>query len=855
MKPMHWPLPSPDGHLVATINLDAQGQLTYALALDQTPLMTESPLGLVLTGADLTRDLTFAAGPTRSRVDERYALPAGKLAEYHSAGWAYVLRFAQGTQAFELEFRLANNGFAWRYRVPGATGATAVVREATAFNFAAGLTDVWLQDIVASYEGPYNHGHWGQARQGQRYNLPALVHGAETPWLMVNEAGVLNLEQNYCISHVVGTAGAGLDLEFALEEKGRPVATTLPLETPWRYLLVAPTLDDVVRAHFNYDLNPASIIEDTSWIHPARTLWAWWSNDLGAQKFTEAKAYVDFAAANGFEAVLLDAGWDASWIQAFCAYAHAHHVQAWVWTAMQAIDTVESAEAHLPLWKRWGVDGVKIDFFENDSAHTAKQYKMMAEIAAREKLMVNFHGSTKPMGEGRTWPHFIAAEGIEGMEYYKWSSGPTAEHNCTVPFIRNAVGPMDYTPTGFINANRNTTMAHQAALAAVFESGCQDYAASIYNLLPWTGTRFLQRLAAKYDGMRLLAGEPGSHVAMLRWTKDAYVIGVIVNERRDLTLDLSFLPEGEFEVELYQDDRFGDQIHVTTQKVTRDSKLLLRLLEHGGAGLYIARHVTPYAVKPTGRFMAAGQVTYPASSMTPLLGSVRSAVSDEDGRAVLQLNHTATIACPENFAAGSHRLRLTYAALEPITLTLGDGHTRQTVTLPPASHGGTVFAVHDVSFPLVGGPFNLTLTRQAGPAPLLSAVQIGHAVEPAPLTLDVASAALSGHAHLTEATPAVLVGLDAKSSATFDPVFVADTGRYILAVNYYAAAGGTATVTVNGGQQVQAGLGGVGVWGATQVGELLTREVLVDLVAGANRIELTTAGQLPNLVNLTLQPA
>lgn len=118
---------------------------------------------------------------------------------------------------------------------------------------------------------------------------------------------------------------------------------------------------------------------------------------------------------------------------------------------MQRLDTREKAEELIPLWASWGVDGLKIDFFENDSQHTMWQYNMLADLMIQYKLMINFHGSVKPMGEGRTWPNFMTAEGIMGMEHYQWSDLPNSLHNCTVPFTRNVAGPMDYTPTAFSN--------------------------------------------------------------------------------------------------------------------------------------------------------------------------------------------------------------------------------------------------------------------------------------------------------------------------------------------------------------------------------------------------------------------
>lgn len=216
---------------------------------------------------------------------------------------------------------------------------------------------------------------------------------------------------------------------------------------------------------------------------------------------------------------------------------------------------------------------------------------MLAGLMAKHRLMINFHGSTKPMGEGRTWPHFMTAEGIMGMEHYKWSDMPNARHNCTVPFTRNVSGPMDYTPLGFSNANRNTTHAHQLALPVVFDSGVTHYCASIFYLEPWMGTRFIRRTRAHYDEVRLLKGYPGRDVAMLRRKGEEYLLGIITTLKQTTTIALDFLPEGTWEAEIYEDGDKDHLLRLSTRTVTRDDTLVLPLMENGGAAVYIARQL------------------------------------------------------------------------------------------------------------------------------------------------------------------------------------------------------------------------------------------------------------------------
>ncbi|HHV09503.1 MAG TPA: hypothetical protein GXX75_04375 [Clostridiales bacterium] len=852
-----WKITSPKKNLSVILHLGEEGAIAYEVTLGGKPCASGA-LGLVTSLADFTGGLRFVEMEAPAEINERYSLPAGKKAVYENHCIESRLHFVRQETPFVLVVRAYDNGAALRYEIPVEGEGFSVLRESTDFCFAEGLDDVWLQDWVATYEAPYNKSSWGPAHNGRHYGMPVLVGGgASGPWLMVNEAAVLNTGGSYCVSHVKGTAARRLTLDFAPEEKGAPIPSPLPFQSPWRYLLIAGTLDEVVNSTLNYNLNPPAKMEDTSWIKPARALWAWWISDTGAQVFTEVKQYVDFAAAMGFEAVVVDAGWDETWIRQFCNYAHARNISPWLWTAMQDIDTEETAGYYLPLWKSWGADGVKIDIFENDSAHTAWQYNMMADIMAREKLMVNFHGCTKPMGEGRTWPHFIAAEGIMGLEYYKWRDQPNAEHNCTVPFIRNAAGPMDYTPVGFTNKNRNTSMAHQMALAAVFESGCTHFAASIFNLEPWSGTSFLRRLKPKYDGLRLLAGYPGDHVAILRWVQSSeeYVVGCICNQKRAMRLPLDFLPEGDFEAEVYKDGRFGDDILCGRMAVNRESILDIPMLEHGGAGVYIARKIEPLSILRAEGYMCGDYTELSADAARPFLGSVHGTVSEENPAPVLVLRGGAEFACEETLPAGAASIRLFYCAEEAFSLQISDGISSGQANVP-ASGYGNVFSTYDVAFLFAGGPAKLVLKKQRGATPSLEKLRIIRNAPVQGMVLPVETGILFGGGNLLPDCRGTwqLCSMENGAVLRMQNVMLPQSGEYILRVNYYAGMTGTAQVSANGGPAIPAKLSGVGKWSSTREGDLLAREILLPLEKGPNTIEVTACEALPALKELVLMP-
>ena len=848
-----WGTNSPGGNLTVQISLDQKQSIRYEIKT-KGKLQAFGSLGMDTSLEDFTQGLVFISEEKTEEIYEAYCLPAGKKDSYENHYIQTKITFRKGGINLILEMRAYDNGAAFRYLIPGEHETVEIREESTDFCFLNDCKDVWLQELVATYEAPYLRSGWKHEMCGKRYGMPALMKcGHDGPWIMVNEAAVLNRSGDYCISHLLGTTEHRLQLEYALEENGLPMNVRLPFASPWRYLLVADTLDDVVNSTLNYNLNPPSEVEDISWIKPARALWQWWINDTGPQVYTEVMEYVDFAASMGFEAVLADAGWDGTWMERFCCYAHSKGISPWLWTAMIDVNTREKAEHLFHEWKSWGADGVKIDIIENDSAATAGWYKMTADIMAKEQLMVNYHGCTKPMGEGRTWPHFVAAEGIMGLEYYKWSDQPNAEHNCTVPFIRNVVGPMDYTPVGFTNKNRNTSMAHQMALAVVFESGYTHYAASIYNLEAWKGTDFLRRLKPRYDGLRLLSGYPGDHVTMLRWVKESeeFMIGCICNEKRTLSLKLDFLGEGEYEAEIYYDDRFGERVLCKQRKVRRETVLNIPMIQHGGAGIYISRSVQPLVnVCPDG-YMSEDYYEIQANEARAIQGSSHGVISDEDSTQVLRLAGEAEFICKDRLTGGLESIRLFYRCQEDFLLRISDGMTTVCERIP-ASGEALVLSTYTVVFPFAEGPVNLMLERMQGGIPLIDKIRIIQNNPKRMRKIPMESALISGAGTITNDPWGghQLIGAESGTKIRFNNIQVPDAGEYILGICYYAASTGTAVVSINDNERVSAKLSGVGKWNSTKEGDLIKREVIVKLKEGGNDIELVTDEPLPPLKEL-----
>jgi alpha-glucosidase len=403
---------------------------------------------------------------------------------------------------------------------------------------------------------------------------------AKTPndvWLLLSEAAVY--ASTYA-SHVRGDGDGLLRLEA---DRGGASGVT-PFVTPWRVAMVGASLAPIVESTLIENLNPASELDDTSWIESGRSAWSWWSGDSTSDYDTQVE-YVDFAASQGWEYYLCDEGWQESWMPDLVDYASSKGVGIWLWINGDEMDSEDKVRANLERWAGWGIKGVKVDYVFDQ----LETYDLVARIAAEHHIMVNFHGCTKPSGERRRYPHLMTREAIYGAEQYKTGHGPSASFNAILPFTRNVQGPMDYTPVTYSDNGHETTWAHQTALDVVFESGVQHLADSPPSYEDNIAKDFLAACPAAWDQTRLLEGEPGSHVTLARRKGMEWYVGAISGgEARTASIDLGFLGAGEYDAELYRDGD-SDTEQVREEKtVTREMVLEVPLRAHGGAALRLS---------------------------------------------------------------------------------------------------------------------------------------------------------------------------------------------------------------------------------------------------------------------------
>ncbi|MET7331767.1 glycoside hydrolase family 97 catalytic domain-containing protein [Nonomuraea sp. NPDC005650] len=571
-----WTVGAPAGGPVATVRLDEQGRPSVAVSRGGAAVLDPSPLGVTTEQADLTTGLRLSGRSSRAVV-EKYTTTAGKRLQRLSVMNETRFRFARGDAELDLVVRAARDGVAYRYELPG---AGAVLGEASAFDVPAGST-AWLAGHRRDYENPFIQ--YAEVPAAE-YQLPALF-GVGRNYLLLAESA---LDGSYTGPRLVRDQDA---YRIALWDARVPY--TGGLTTPWR-VMVTGDLATVTESTLVDDLAPGSRLADTSWVKPGKVLWSWLAGGRSVQQSLERqKEFVDYAAQHRWPYVLVDAGWyddpvtgerawtdrtpEFTWMPQLVEYGRARGVGIMAWLRFSDFDTHDKRVERFGLLHQWGVKGVKLDFIDSEAQERLRWYDETLRDLADNQLMVNFHGSTVPKGINRTWPHVMTMEGVHGAEK---SSNLTTSHLAALPYTRNEIGSMDYTPMAFQRAGRPTSDAHELALSVVFESGLENLAGSLdaYRARP-EAERFLDQVPTVWDDTRLLSGRPADHTVLARRSGDRWFVGAGVSgAARTLQVPLGFLP-GRWLVEVTRDGADG---LVREAHVLRGGTLAVEVRAEGG---------------------------------------------------------------------------------------------------------------------------------------------------------------------------------------------------------------------------------------------------------------------------------
>jgi alpha-glucosidase len=620
---------SPDGRTEIRIS-DESGQANFALKFKGETLLAPSPLGLVLDkGGSLSRGLKIVGTSTRT-VDQTYDLVVGKTRSVRE-------RFAETTVEFletggmqrrlKVIARAYDDGVAFRYVLPDQPNlaGVAIRDEVTRFDFAPpslGDDRCWALNLGrfgTSHEGEYDPIQAKSFRASALYELPVVCQTPKAAFAIA-EADLKNYAGLYLTGR--GDGGLGLDTKLSprLDDTSKAVLTRIGTDTvsPWRVVMVGDTPGDLVSSNLMTSLNPPTALTDTSWIKPGKAAWDWWNGSKadGVEGMNDAtmKRFIDFAATNKLDYMLIDDGWYVGSghapkvlpgtdvtrpipeikIQDLIAYGRDKGVGIMVWVHWKALDA--QMDEALATYEKWGVKGIKVDFMDRDDQQMVDYYHRLLTKAGEHHLMVDLHGAYAPRGLTRTYPHYVTQEGVLGAEYNKWSRRITATHNVTLPFTRMLLGPMDYTPGGFRNVapkdfqnqfilpTVQTTRGQALAMYVVYDSPLSMVSDSplTYAASP-AGLDFISAVPTSWDETRVLSGEIGQSIVIARRKGSEWWVGAMTSETgRTVKVPLVFLGAGTFSAEIREDGAEPTALKTRTQAVTGKSALTLTLAPSGG---------------------------------------------------------------------------------------------------------------------------------------------------------------------------------------------------------------------------------------------------------------------------------
>jgi alpha-glucosidase len=617
-------LRSPDNRI--EIRIRTTGRIQYDVLLKGKTLLRDSSLSINIEHKTLGMEPKVLA--TKERAVDQMIEPTirQKFARIHENYKELRLEMEGG---YAVVFRAYNEGVAYRFETSLPQSQVKVYGEESSFNFTDDYNVFYPQEdsFFSHNERRYVPQHLKAIVPASLATLPAVVDAGDGVKVAIAESDV----EDYPGLWLRGTSGNRLaaafppyplketlerDRDFKVTESADYIAVTAGTRTfPWRAMGIVERDGDLLTNELVWLLEKPSQLQDTSWIKPGKVAWDWWNaNNIYGVDFKAGintqtyKYYVDFASKYGLQYIILDEGWYKLGnllevvpeinMEELTAYARQKNVGIILWVVWKTLD--DRLEPALDEFAKWGIKGIKVDFMQRSDQLLINYYYKVCREAAKRKMLVDFHGDQKPATMTRTWPNLINVEGVRGLEWSKWSAETEPEHNVTLPFTRMFLGPMDYTPGAMLNASKRSfapifdrpmslgTRCHQLAMYVVYDAPLQMLADSPSNYLREPEImEFLAPIPTEWDDTRVLDGRIAEYVAVARRNGHDWYVGAMTNwTPRELEIDFSFLPEGNFLADTYQDgenaDRYGSDYKKAKIQVNRTTKLKVKLAPGGG---------------------------------------------------------------------------------------------------------------------------------------------------------------------------------------------------------------------------------------------------------------------------------
>ena len=634
-------LSSPDGR--TSVEVDVQKQITWSVRHGGRQVLAPSAISLTAAGNVIGYDARIKSARTE-KIRGTVAAPFWRQAAIEECYNELELTLPDG---WSLTFRAYDGeGVAYRFSSTSLKKGDRITAEQAEFNFDRDYTAYVPYNpdtehpFATSFESKYTVAPLSAFRSDALAFSPLLVCLDGGLRVEVTDADIESYPGMFLKkgSRSLSLEGSFAPVPAATREtprRGQVVvdrysddlavirenaSKKAPRHFPWRVLAIAESDADLPVNNLVYLLASPSRVKDISWIKPGKVAWDWWNDwnitgvDFEAGINTRTyKHYIDFAAENGIEYVVLDEGWSAPLdimklnpaidLKELAKYASSKGVDLVLWAVSYVLD--KDLEKACKTYSKMGIKVFKVDFMNRDDQEVTEQLYRIAEAAARHQMLVDYHGMYKPAGMNRTWPNVLNFEGVWGLEQMKWTTEDIVEYDVTFPYIRMLSGPVDYTPGAMRNAlkrefapnNSNPvsqgTRARQVAEYVVFDAPfemlCDN--PSAYRKEQET-TDFITAIPTVWDETRILQGTVGQYIVTARRSGTRWYIGGLTGwEARDLSLDLSGLVKGKHSAVLYRDGvnaaRNATDYKIETVEVQSKKPLPVHMAPGGGFVLVI----------------------------------------------------------------------------------------------------------------------------------------------------------------------------------------------------------------------------------------------------------------------------
>lgn len=640
---------SPDGNIETIINI--KDKIKYKVNFKNTNVIQTSPISMELSSGEVWGKQAKLEKIIKNTVNHIISSPFYKKKEITDNYNELTLRFKKD---WALKFRVYNDGVAYRfvnYRKTGFTIKNEEVEYNFTDNYSATVPYVRLDNpkdsitkemqFTNSFENTYTTDNISNLDSRRLMFLPLIIGESEGIKICITEADLdsypgLYLNKSRDSNSLDGVfapypkkvmQGGHNMLQYRVEEREDFIAKVDGArEFPWRVAIISSADKQLAESDMTYKLAAPSKVADYSWIKPGKVAWDWWNDwniynvnfKAGINNDTY-KYYIDFASANGLEYVILDEGWAVNLkadllqvvpeinIKELVDYAAKKNVGIILWAGCHAFNRdMENVCKH---YSELGVKGFKVDFMDRDDQVMVDFNHRAAATCAKYHLILDLHGMYKPAGLNRTYPNVLNFEGVHGLEQLKWSPATTnmVKYDVSIPFIRMAAGPLDYTQGAMRNAAKGCyapinsepmsqgTRCHQLAMYVILDSPFNMLCDSPSNYMREAECLdFIAKIPTVWDNTKVLDGKIGEYIITLRQSGNTYYLGGLTDwTPRDLTINLSFLGKGEYKATLFKDgmnaDRAGRDYKKESINVNSSSVQTIHLAPGGGFAMKIEK--------------------------------------------------------------------------------------------------------------------------------------------------------------------------------------------------------------------------------------------------------------------------